>query len=324
MIPPPKPHNEEARLKRLRALGLLDTEHEERFDVVTRMAKRLFRVPMALVSLVDADRQWFKSCDGLDATETSREVSFCGYTILTDEVMVVPNALEDERFHDNPLVTGPPDIRFYAGYPLSSDGFNIGTLCIIDTEPREFSDQEVKMLADLGGLAEREIAALELAALDEGTGLVNRRGLYTTGKNLIAISKRTGRPVSVLFFDLDGFKEVNDRYGHDAGDQLLVDFGDCLQEAFSTSEIVARLGGDEFCVMLATQPVEAFDGPLCRLGELIERKNASYQDDRSIQYSVGVATFDATKHEDFADLLRDADVAMYAAKSSCRGNRDAA
>lgn len=324
MIPPSKPHNEAARLKRLRALGLLDTEAEDRFDVVTRMAKRLFRVPIALVSLVDADRQWFKSCDGLDLTETSRDVSFCGYAILTDEVTVVPNALEDERFHDNPLVTGPPDIRFYAGYPLNSEGLNIGTLCIIDTVPREFSDQEVKMLADLGGLAEREIAALELAALDEGTGLVNRRGLYTTGRNLIEISKRTGRPVSVLFFDLDGFKAVNDRYGHEAGDGLLADFSNCLQEAFRTSDIVARLGGDEFCVMLSTQPESAFEAPLCRLAELIEKQNASYGDDRAIGYSVGTATFDAEKHEDFADLLREADVAMYASKNSCRSARDAA
>lgn len=324
MITPPIPSNEQVRLKRLRALGILDSPSEDRFDVVTRMAKRLFRVPIALVSIVDEDRQWFKSCVGLDATETPRDISFCGHAILTDEVMVVPNALEDERFHDNPLVTNDPAIRFYAGYPLTADEVKIGTLCIIDTEPREFSDLEVKMLADLGGLAERELEALELAALDEGTGLVNRRGLYTTGRNLISISKRTGRPVSVLFFDLDGFKQVNDTYGHDAGDALLVDFSNCLQEAFMSSEIVARLGGDEFCVMLATETADSLDEPLCRLRKLVDEKNATYADDRRIGYSVGLASYDDSRHEDFSDVLKDADKAMYQAKTSCRSTKNAA
>jgi diguanylate cyclase (GGDEF)-like protein len=324
MITPPIPSNEQVRLKRLRALGILDSPAEDRFDVVTRMAKRLFRVPIALVSVVDEDRQWFKSCIGIDATETPRDISFCGHAILTDEAMVVPNALEDERFHDNPLVIGGPKIRFYAGYPLTADEVKIGTLCIIDTVPREFSDQEIKMLADLGGLAERELEALELAALDEGTGLVNRRGLYTTGRNLIAISKRTGRPVSVLYFDLDGFKQVNDTYGHDAGDSLLVDFSNCLQDAFMSSEIVARLGGDEFCVMLAAESADALDEPLCRLRKLIDEKNATYSDDRRINYSVGLASFDTELHDDFSDVLKDADMAMYQSKPACRPNRNAA
>ncbi|MFT5142811.1 MAG: diguanylate cyclase (GGDEF)-like protein [Rhodothermales bacterium] len=314
MIEAPLPPNEAVRLKRLRALGILDTPNEEGFDVVTRMAKRLFRVPIALVSIVDEDRQWFKSCIGLDVSETPRDVAFCSHAILQDDVFVVPNALEDERFHDNPLVTGDPNIRFYAGYPLTAHGVKIGTLCIIDREPREFAEAEAKMLADLGGLAERELAALELAALDEATGLVNRRGLYLTGKNLISISRRTGAALSVLFFDLDGFKAINDTYGHEEGDKALNEFSNCLQSAFNDSEIVARLGGGEFCVMRATASPKQLAGPLEKLASLVQARNAFQEPQRYLRYSVGLAVYDADRHEDFADLLQDADQAMYVDK----------
>jgi GAF domain-containing protein len=118
MLVPGKPANEDERFKCCTALNLLDSAPEERFDRLTRLAKRLFNVPIALVTLVDKDRQWFKSCVGLDATETSRDVSFCGHAILQNELLLVPDAREDVRFHDNPLVTGAPNIRFYAGYPL--------------------------------------------------------------------------------------------------------------------------------------------------------------------------------------------------------------
>src|ERR1700752_1549332 len=115
MLTPALPADENTRLDTLRALNILDTSPEERFDRLTRLAKRLFGVPIALVNLVDADRQWFKSCVGLSATETPRDISFCGHAILGDDILLVPDAGVDERFHDNPLVTGDPNIRFYAG-----------------------------------------------------------------------------------------------------------------------------------------------------------------------------------------------------------------
>ena len=119
MIKPPTPVDELMRLETLRNLKILDTESEERFDRVTRLARRVFGTPIALVSLVDNDRQWFKSRQGIEVSETSREISFCGHAILDDEVMVVRDAHDDERFADNPLVTSDPSIRFYAGYPLT-------------------------------------------------------------------------------------------------------------------------------------------------------------------------------------------------------------
>src|SRR4029077_2723014 len=119
----PIPANEEQRLAALRALGILETPPEERFDRITRLAKRLFGVPIALISLVDADRQWFKSCQGLCVRQTARDRSFCGHALLSPKPMGIPDAPRDERFADNPLVRAEPGIRFYAGQPLkAADG----------------------------------------------------------------------------------------------------------------------------------------------------------------------------------------------------------
>lgn len=118
MIKPTIPSNEAERLHALRTLNILDTSHEERFDRVTRMAKRMFNVSISLVSLIDEDRQWFKSKQGLEATETPRDISFCGHAINQEGLFIIPDAVKDERFFDNPLVTAAPYIRFYAGYTL--------------------------------------------------------------------------------------------------------------------------------------------------------------------------------------------------------------
>lgn len=153
------PPGEEARLAALDELHILDSEPEERFDRIVRIAAEVFDVPIALVSLVDRERQWFKSCFGLDVKETSRDMAFCAHAILKDEVMIVPDALLDPRFADNPLVTGEPHVRFYAGCPLKlPDGNFVGTLCLIDTRPRQIDDRKVRLLQDLGKLAELELA----------------------------------------------------------------------------------------------------------------------------------------------------------------------
>ncbi|MEB3229893.1 MAG: diguanylate cyclase [Leptolyngbyaceae bacterium] len=165
---PPIPTNEADRLAALRSLQILDTEPEERFDCITRIAQRAFHVPMALVSLVDAERQWFKSHQGLCACETSRDISFCGHAILNDIPLIVPNALNDPRFADNPLVLGDPNIRFYAGMPLKVlSTYRVGTLCLIDRNPRSFSRNETLLLHDLAQLAEQELAAGKTSLLVE-------------------------------------------------------------------------------------------------------------------------------------------------------------
>jgi len=153
------PEHEEARLAALDKLDILDREPEERFDRIARIASEAFDVPIALVSLVDRDRQWFKSCIGLNARETPRDMAFCAHAILEDKVLLIPDALLDSRFADNPLVTGEPRVRFYAGCPLKlPDGNVMGTLCLIDTRPRQLDDRKIKLLRDLGKLAEIELS----------------------------------------------------------------------------------------------------------------------------------------------------------------------
>jgi GAF domain-containing protein len=164
----PIPPNEKDRLERLRQFGVLDTPPSEAFDRITRLASRLLKMPIALVSLVDADRQWFKSKVGLDAAETPRELAFCAHAICDTSVMVVPNAQDDPRFADNPLVTGTPDIRFYAGAPLrTDDGLNMGTLCVIDSSPREFTEEERALLDDLAHIVIDELELHALAAREQ-------------------------------------------------------------------------------------------------------------------------------------------------------------
>lgn len=183
---PRLPSNEAQRLKALHRSKLLDSPPERLFDAIVARASEICKTPMAFLSLVDEHRQWFKARVGLDATETSRDLAFCAHAILQDQLMVVPDALSDERFADNPLVVNEPKIRFYAGMPLvTSDGCALGTLCVIDRKPRELTaDQmhQLKILAEstrillemrssrLGEIFEKAVAATV-----EGVTIVDAR-----------------------------------------------------------------------------------------------------------------------------------------------------
>jgi CheY-like chemotaxis protein len=155
------PDDEEQRVVSLRELRVLDTEAEDRFDRVTRLAAALFDVPMALISLVDDDRQWFKSRVGLNERETPRDAAFCAHVVYSRKPMIVVDTFLDERFADNPLVTDEPRIRFYAGYPLIlDDGSCIGTLCLLDTRPRTLQDSALERLHDLADIALQELRSM--------------------------------------------------------------------------------------------------------------------------------------------------------------------
>jgi sigma-B regulation protein RsbU (phosphoserine phosphatase) len=184
MVAAPLPEDEQIRLQALYALGLLDTPAEQRFDDVTNLAAELFHVPVAFVSLIDRERQWLKSKVGLGVCETPRELSFCAHAILSEEALVVPDAKLDDRFADNPFVTGEPFVRFYAGQPLRAPGGEkIGTLCIADRQPRAFGDGDKSILRGLGSLLERELRMADVVEAQSKL-LLTQRELLNTQKRL--------------------------------------------------------------------------------------------------------------------------------------------
>lgn len=308
---------ERQRLATLRALGLLDTPAEERFDRITRLAQRLFDVPVALVSLIDEDRQWFKSRLGLDVAQTPREVSFCNHTILGDGVMQVPDATVDPRFTDNPLVLGDPRIRFYAGCPIAApDGSKLGTLCVIDSEPRVLSDADELMLTDLAEMVEREIAVTQLALDDELTGLSNRRGFLLMAEKVLDVCVRQGVAAAVVYADLDHLKAINDTYGHEEGDRAIREAAALLTLTFRSSDVLGRLGGDEFAVLLTGK--SAVPDAVERFRLALARRNALPSNLYPLGVSVGIAEFDPYEPVPLVDLLDRADQAMYIAKQGGR------
>jgi diguanylate cyclase (GGDEF)-like protein len=305
---------ETERVNSLHELSILDTPPEERFDRVTRLAKQLFRVSIATVSLIDANRQWFKSCFGVDITEGDRDSSICNHTIMGDSPLIVPDTLQDERFVDNVYVTQAPFVRFYAGYPLkSTDGYNLGTLCIIDDEPREFSEQDLALFCDLGMLAQQELQAIELATIDDLTEISNRRGFLALAKHSLAVCKRHDFSATLLFFDLNKFKVINDSFGHKEGDNALRAFSDCLLFSFRESDIIARLGGDEFVVLISNQEPIDIDKAVKRLKSNLSEINLLNNPDYDIEYSIGridVDNFD----QSIEQLISKADREMYKSK----------
>ena len=168
----PIPADEEDRLRDLERFGVLGGSSDVHLERLVELARLIFAVPMAAISLVTADRQWFLAEKGLHITETPRGVAFCAHAIMGDQVMVAPNALEDERFRNNPLVTSQPQIRFYAGAPLrSSHGYNLGTLCVIDCRPMEPTAAQIRQLELLSQLVMRELELRRERFLCPITGL---------------------------------------------------------------------------------------------------------------------------------------------------------
>ena len=319
MKTPDIPPDEDARLAELRSLNVLDTIAEERFDRLTRMARRLFGVDVALVSLVDENRQWFKSCAGMELSETPRDISFCGHAILGDGAFVIPDALQDERFCDNPMVAGPPHVRFYAGCPLRGPGGRkLGTLCIIDSKPRAFSDEDVEMLVDLALMVEREFSAIEWATVDELTGLSNRRGFMMLAQHSLQLCTRQNIPAALVFIDLDHLKQVNDQLGHAEGDWVLVTFAQHLMKAFRSSDVVARLGGDEFLVLLTDHSEAAAEKAMARLQQALDATNEAQARGYDISFSYGLVEFDPKRHHTIGALISEGDSLMYKTKHARR------
>lgn len=309
--PPETPDDERLRLAKLRSLRLLDTEQDDpHFDRITRMARRIFKVPIAMVSLLDESRQWFKSCVGFDVSETPRTVSFCGHAILGSDAFIVPDALGDERFHDNPLVLGEPHVRFYAGCPLTVDHRKIGTLCIVDQVPRTLDEDQIEILKDLAKVVEQEIASTLLAIRDRLTGLENRRGFLALAQQSLQLCTRQATPVSLLYLDLDDFQLFNQLHGRQAGDDALINLADRIKDVCRDSDVVARLGGDEFVVLLINATREQADIVVDRIKKALSQDNRLTNKGYPISFSFGITAYQPERHETIVELLADGEALM--------------
>jgi diguanylate cyclase (GGDEF)-like protein len=276
------------------------------------MAQRLFDVPIAVVSLVDENRQWFKSCVGLTVTETPRDISFCGHAILDDEIFIIPDTSQDERFADNPLVINEPHIGFYAGCPLRfTDGSRLGTLCIIDTKPRSLNDDDIETLKDLASTAERELAAINMATVDELTKIHNRRGFMMLSQHSLNLCMRQKTPATLVFIDLNKFKQINDEFGHAEGDEVLKTFAHLIRKQCRGSDVFARLGGDEFVVLFANTTVSDAEATIVRLQNSLDNHKQQTNNLYDIHFSYGMVSFDPDKHQTIEALLGEGDSKMY-------------
>ncbi len=347
----PLPANEAERLAELGTYDVIDTLPEQAYDDITYLASRICETPIALVSLVDEKRQWFKSRVGLDTEETSRDQAFCAHAILEpEELFIVNDASADQRFAENPLVRDDPSIRFYAGAPLvTSSGNALGTLCVIDRAPRDLDDDERESLRALARQVmaqlelRRSLSAMQKAAeerrayerrleeyqrkLEEGyaamrdesvtdalTGIKNRRAFLERLDEEARRAHRSGSALSLILLDVDRFKALNDGYGHQAGDEVLRLVAELLEANSRIHDFVARYGGEEFAVIL---PDTDFDGAHVlaeRYRSAVERADWEH---RQVTVSVGVASH-IGEDADAYTLFSEADDALYQAKEQGR------
>jgi diguanylate cyclase (GGDEF)-like protein len=326
-MPMAETHPEEARrLAALHALKILDTDREERFDRITRLAQRLFDTQMAAVTLIDEDRQWFKSEVGLGEKENGLKDSFCAHAILgAPEPMVVGDARNDPRLADNPMVLEDPNLRFYAGQPIMAPGGEpLGTLCVFDDQARDVENFDAEVLGELAAMVEAEIASLSLAIGDDLTELSNRRGFEMLGERLIAAARRLDLPVSAIYADLDNMKPINDTFGHDAGDRALVETAEVLAGSMRASDLIARLGGDEFCAVLVGAAASAAPALIDRVQENVAARNRASGEAWELSLSLGLAEATAGSEVALWDLVAQADAEMIAAKRAKKAGRDGA
>lgn len=340
--------------RRLHALGdykIMDSLPEQAYDDFAKLASIICDTPIALITLLDDHRQWFKANIGLNVSETPRSQAFCAHAIINpDQIMTIEDAMLDERFATNPLVTADPHIRFYAGAPLVTPGGEaLGTICVIDREPRKLTDGQAEALRILSREIivqlelRRSIAVLEQVALDQEqyvelmheyqrdmekvrttleaqsvtdvlTGVQNRRSFDHKLEEEYIRSERYNTVCSLLLIDVDHFKEFNDHFGHLAGDETLRAVAQLLQSALRSHDLLFRYGGEEFAAIL---PNTTLKGAFV-IGERFRRavQRAAWKK-RDITVSIGAVSMrENVKSPN--DLLKGADYALYHAKQHGR------
>ena len=293
---------------------------EERFDDLTRLAADFCGTRIAAISLTDEDRFFVKSLAGTKLPETACENSFWAHAVKEPDLFIVPDASSDTRFATNPFVSSTPYIRFFAGAPLiAPSGHVVGTLCVADQEVRVLNDSQKQVLKIL---ARQVIAQLELRSQsvhDPLTGLLNRRFLFEMLERELSRMARKQQPLGLIMLDLDHFKRVNDRFGHEAGDLVLKTIAQILRRNTRREDFACRFGGEEFILVLPETPLattlERAEEVLQAIREIDLKYNG--QSLERITASAGTACYlqDETSP---LELIRRADEALYGAKAAGR------
>ncbi len=325
------------KLAKLHALDPFYTPLEERFERLTRLARRALSVPIAAITIVQGDRQWFKSVAGLEITELPMAKSLCGAVLKEGKPVIVKDALEDLDLMSNPLVLGEPKIRFYAGHPIKdSDGKTIGTFCVMGMKPRTTDTNFGPTLADLGEMAQRELFSVELnnaqselvaklgearrqAMFDPLTRLWNRRGGIDLLNKALDEALRHDYTLGICLADIDDFKSVNDKHGHQFGDEVLSRIARKIVGSVRPQDLVCRYGGDEFLVI-----VHDVDQKDC--AEIAERvcdgiRNAPVRTrggTARVTLSIGIAMRNRGDGITTHGLIEKADQALYSSKRAGR------
>lgn len=273
------------KLANIHSVDLFYTPLEERFERLTRVARRAMHMPVAAISLLNDDKQWFKSAAGWGISEIPRAQSICRLTADAEDLVAIPDTLEDPRTAALPIVAQTPRFRSYAGYPLADEHGNIaGTFCVLDLKPRAFSPGDKQCVLDLAAMAQRELLsdqwrtahasltsklgmARREALMDPLTHLWNRRGASVILKGALANADERGASLSLALLDLDNFKRINDTFGHQTGDEVLRRVASRLLSAVRNDDAICRMGGDEFLVLMT----ESESGAAARAAERIRR-----------------------------------------------------
>ncbi|MFM9110157.1 MAG: GGDEF domain-containing protein, partial [Prochlorococcaceae cyanobacterium] len=298
---------------------MLDRPGDAHFDRIVELASGIFRTPIALISLVDADRQWFLARKGLAVQETPRQIAFCAHTILGPDVLVVPDARADGRFQSNPLVLAEPHIRFYGGAPLTTrSGHNLGTLCVIDRQPRLPSAEQLQQLRLLAQVVMRELELRRQARLCPITGLPHRPAFLAMGEREIQRARQRGEPLALLCIDIDNFRQINSRWGHQAGDGVLLDLCRLGTSFLREQDLAGRLGDEEFALLMMNTDAAAAMALAERLRLAVAAMQGVHShSDVRLRISGGLTVAEA--HDpDFAAVVRRADRALELAKSNGR------